>query len=378
MFAEKQSLFKRIMKALGISVAVIAVAAVIYFALKLYNAYLNRPADVVEEPEVFRADITLETGITYYSAVTESKAVFCSNESITFLDFAGKKSESVQTTVSNPLISTAGEYTLVSDKGSRSAYLYKGSRLYSEIETGGSIISAAVSQSGHLVFVISGELHKNSVVVLQSDGTEIFKWNSGGLSVLAADISKDGKEICVSALNTDDGVLKSHIIMFNTGKDKPFTNDVYEGLVFASVVYESNYIYVVGDAVTYIYNSYGKLTGTIDYSDRTLLTYACDKNNLVLAFSNLSHIKGGCLVESYDTAGNMQGRFELMNEMRFMDVKGGGIALSSGSSITVLDLKCRERKNILLSQDIRDFMFLGDSSKGMGISGSGVNIIRIK
>lgn len=98
----------------------------------------------------------------------------------------------------------------------------------------------------------------------------------------------------------------------------------------------------------------------------------------MLAFSNLSHIKGGCLVESYDTAGNMQGRFELMNEMRFMDVKGGGIALSSGSSITVLDLKCRERKNILLSQDIRDFMFLGDSSKGMGISGSGVNIIRIK
>ncbi len=378
MFAKKPSLFKRIVKALVIVFITLALGAGASILYELYVDYMERPADIVDAPQVVDADITLESGVTYHSVVTNTNAVFCSSESINFIDVNGKIVKNHHTSVLNPIISSKGEYLLVADKGSKKAQLYKGSEELSSFEFGGAIITASVCEKGFCVFVTKGELHKCSVVVLDTKGAEIFKWNSGGLNVIAADISPDGKEICVSSLNTDDGLIKSNIIMFNTGKEKPFTNDVYEGLIFASIVYESNYIYVIGDSAVYIYNSYGKLLGTVDYSDRELLSFDCDKDNLVMVFSNSAYLKGGCLVENYDTSGNMKGRYELISELKYLDVEGGSVALNSGSSLLVLDLKCRERKNILLQKEINDFMFFGSEALGVGTSGSNVCLINVK
>lgn len=378
MFAKKPSIFKRILKAALIVLITLVLGVLSCLLYEWYLDYLERPADVLDEPTVVQADIILESGVTYKSGITKNRAVFCSSESIKFIDSSGANTSTVQTAVSNPVISTAGDYLLVSDKGSKKAKLYKNEKEIAVFELEGSIICASVCEAGLCVFVTKGELHKCSVVVLNMSGEEIFKWNSGGLSVLAADISHNGEEICVSTLNTDDGVLKSNIIMFNTGKDKPFTNDVYEGLIFASCEYESNYVYVIGDSVTHIYNSYGKLLGTIDYSERKLLTYDCYKNNLVLVFSNSTYLKGGCLIENYDTSGKMLGRYELGGDIKYIDVYGSSIAVNSGNAISVLDLKCRERKNVMLKNDIRDFMFFGSENLGVGVSGAGVNIINVK
>ena len=74
----------------------------------------------------------------------------------------------------------------------------------------------------------------------------------------------------------------------------------------------------------------------------------------------------------------MQGRYELAGEIKYIDAYGSSIAVNSGNAIAVLDLKCHERKKVMLKNDIRDFKFFRDESHGIGISGSGVNIINLK
>lgn len=378
MFYKKPSLLNRILKAFLLVFLALFLGVLSCIGYQMYQNYLKRPADIIDEPVIEDTDMTFESGVSYTSTVTDSRAVFCSSESINFLNLQGKNEASIQTAISNPQINAKGEYLLVTDKGSKKAYLYKGSKEHASFETEGGIISASVCEKGYSVFVTKGDLHKCSVLVFNDKGEEIFKWNSGGLNVLDADISPSGSEICVSTVNTDGGMIKSNIIMFNTSKDKPFTNDVYEGVIFASVTYESNYVYVIGDSIAYIYNGYGKVLGMIDYTDRDLITFDCEKNNLVLVFSNSAYLKGGSLIENYNPQGEMIGRCELLTDIRYLDVKGSSIAVNLGNSIMILDLKCRERKNVLLGTDISNFMFFGGESTGLGVSGSKVRFIRIK
>ncbi|MGN1060009.1 MAG: DUF5711 family protein, partial [Clostridia bacterium] len=240
------------------------------------------------------------------------------------------------------------------------------------------ILLAAVNDSGYALLVTEGDLHKCAVRVFTPDGEEIFKWNSGNLSVVGADIANNSKDITVSAINTDEGKIKTHIIMFNIAKEKPFTNDTYEGQLYSVIRYSGGYTYCIGSSDTLIYNGYGKCAGTASYNGRELLRYILDGDLLALVFSGSETAPGAAAeIKSYNHRGEETGSFTCQQEFDFLDAKGGTIVLNNGRTISVLNSRCREKLQLNLNVDLRDFVFFGSESRGVGITASGAELIRL-
>ena len=367
----------RILWTVLIVVAIVAACAFGFFAAKNGTFSMNKPVPRNMSPVSVKMNFELDPGISYEHAATENKLFFYSSENIKIINDEGELEKDFSLPVSKPFISARGKYALIADKGGRKAYLFRGSKQITEIELTESIILANVNDSGNSVFVTKGETHQCSVSVLNSKGNEKFKWNSGGLYVLAADISDNGKDIAVSALNTDGGVLTSNVIMFSVNKEKPFANDVYKDEVFAGVHFNGNTMYAIGEGAAYIYNGYGKISGMVDYAERELLSCNTDGNALALVFSGSGLSLGAGDLETYNLKGEKLGQFHSPQEISFVDCLDGKIAVKNGRFISVLDTKCRESFQISPETDLLDLMFFGGNLKAAGISAAGAHMITL-
>ncbi len=355
---------------------ILAVFAAVFFAY-FVQLDTNGTTPLNDSPAVIPMEFELDPGISYKHAVTDSYLFFYSAENIKIVNSSGKVEQDFNLPLSSPYLTSRGNYVLIADKGGRKAYLFHGAEQEMLFELPESIISASVNSKGCCVFVTKGESHKCSVSVLDQKGEEKFRWNSGGLYVLDADISDNSRDIAVSALNTSSGVLSSNIILFSIDKETPFTNDSFEDELFAAVRYSGTTLYCIGENKAYIYNGYGKQTGVVDYADRELLSYNTGGDALALVFAGSGLSIGASDVETYNVKGEMLGQFHSVQEAAFLDCRGGRIAVGSGRMVSILNTKCKEEFQISLDMDLLDFMFFRGEARAVGISASGAQFVAV-
>lgn len=362
--------------ALMVLVISIAVTAAVYLAKQ--DTIKENPGADISNADTFPVEISQDPGTTYFHSVTDSKIFFYSVDSVKIASMSGVVEEDLSIKVSNPIMSTDGNYSLIADKGSKTAHVFSGSKLEKTLTFEENIIIAKINKSGYSLFITEGTVHKCSVIVMSSTGEEIFKWNSGSINVISADIADNNRDIAVTTIKTDDGMASSDVIMFNITKDKPFTNDPYEDEIFCATEFCGNYLYCIGSAKTLVYNGYGKCIGTIDYEDRELINYDMDDGLITLVFSDSSVYANGSTVCSYSAKGSPQGSFSTLSKVSFIDCKSGDIAVSNNRCVSILDSKCREKFQLSTGIDLRDFAYLGGTSSAVGITATGAEIISVK
>lgn len=373
----KPNIWKRLLWILLIVVAAVAILFLANFLITKYLPARMMKAPVNNEPNTTPISFELDPGVNYANASGNSKFYFYSAENVKITDKSGKLLKDLSLKLSQPKISLSSEYALFYDVGGRRAISFLGEKQICELSLESNIVLCSINSNGYMLIVTEGDLHKCAVSVYAPDGKEMFKWNSGGLSVVAADIADNNKDITVSTVNTDEAIIKSNIIMFNIAKEKPFTNDAYEGDIFSQIHYSGSHIYCVTGSTTKIYNHYGKCVGSADYDNRELTHVRTDGDLLVLAFSGSSGSTGVAEVKTYNVKGEETGSFATEKEIDFLDVKDGSIAVNTGRTISILNSRCRERFRINPSFDLRDFSFIGDSKHGIGITASGAEIIAL-
>jgi len=373
----KPSITKRILITLGITLGVLLLVFLIFLGVR-YFLKLNSQLYINNNPKVTVLDFELDPGITYKNVTTEKAMFFYSIENLKVIDSKGKLAHDLSLKLSNPAVCTDKNRALFYDVGGRKIVTYNGTKQDTSLELDENILLAAVNKNGYMLVVTESDMHKCSVRVLKADGKEIFKWNSGGLTVVAVDIADNNKDITVSAINTDDAIVKNQVIMFNISKEKPFTNDTYEGEIFSSVSYSNNHLYCIGTKNTYIYNSYGKCTATIPYSGREMMHYVLEKDLFVLVFSGSSDTSGVAEIKTYNQKGEALGSFSVLQEFDYLDLKNKYIAINNGRTISLLNDRCQERVRVNLDFDISDFFFYGNENKGIGITASGAVLIELK
>ncbi|MBE7047920.1 MAG: hypothetical protein E7393_00905 [Ruminococcaceae bacterium] len=373
----KPNIWRRILVAVAITAGAIAIIFIANFFASMYFNYRDR-VRVSDDPSVAPLNLEFDPGITYKNAVNDSALYFFSAENVKIVDTDGKLAADVSLKMYNPTVALKESYALFYDVGGHDTVTFNGTKEISSLKVEETILLASVSSSGYAIIVTEGDLHKCAVRVFTPDGKEIFKWNSGNLSVVGADISNNCKDITVAAINTDEGKIKTHIIMFNIAKEKPFTNDIYDGKLYAGIRYSGGYTYCIGKDDTLIYNSYGKCCGTADYTGRELLEYTLDDDVLALAFSGSEEISGATAeIKTFNHRGDVLGSFTCQQEFDFFDSADGAIAVNDGRTISILNNRCRERLQINLKIDLRDFAFFGSQTRGVGITASGAELIQL-
>lgn len=372
---EKRFSWQQIVIAIVILMLVVSIAVA---CALFWETRDTEPKIDVSDAKTKPINLELDAGTVYSHALTDNKIFFFSVDNLKILSAEGVLEHDMPLKSSNPIISTDGTYALVSDKGGKTAHIFSGSKLEKTLTLEEDIIISKINSNGYSLFITKGDVHKNSAIVRSSTGEELFKWNSGSISVISADISDNNRDIAISTLSTDGGVVTSNIYMFNITKDKPFTNDVVTDEIFAGVEFDGNYLYCIGSSKTLVYNSYGKCIETIDYEDRELISYEIDNGTILLLFSDSSQNSNGSLIRAYSTKGVFEGEFALSSEARFFDSKGGTIVIDNNRVVSVLDLKCREKYQLNMGTTLSDFRFIGSHSKAVGITATGAELIDVK
>lgn len=332
----------------------------------------------VSDAESTPVNFVLEQGTVYNHAITDNKLFFFSADNIKIASATGALEEDMPLKASNPICSTDGNYTLIADRGGKTANIFSGAKLEKTLTLDENIVIAKINKNGYCLFITEGDVHKNSAIVRSATGEEIFKWKSGSLSVVSADISDNNRDIAISTMGTDGGIITSHVYMFNITKDKPFTNEPVENEIFGAMQFEGNYMYCIGSSKTYIYNSYGKCIDTIDYEERELIGYEINDGVVALLYSDSSKNSNGSMIRTYNSKGVLQGEFVMEEKAKFLDYKSGTIAVDNNRVISILDSKCREKFQLNLKTALNDFCFINGSSLAVGITATGAEIIEVR
>lgn len=372
----KPNILRRVLIGIAITLGVLLIIAGALFGIH-YLSTKERNVPINNQPTVTSLDFELDSGISYNNAVTSTALFFYSTENLKIINPKGELVKDLSLKFSHPVVVTKGALALFYDRGGRKAVVFNGVKESTSVELEENILLASINESGTMLFVTESNLHKCAVCVYDSAGKELFKWNSGSLSVIAADISDNNKDVTVSAVNTDEGNVKNKIIMFNIAKEKPFTDDTYENNMFSVVRYSGGYLYCIGTKDTRIYNSYGKCIGTVAYNEREIQQYALDGDLLALVFSGSSDSSGVAEIKSFNQKGDCIGSFSVMQKFDYIDAKDGIIVLNNGRTISLLNSRCQEKRQINLNFDLRDFTFWGSGKKGIGITASGAEMIEL-
>ncbi len=372
----KPNTFRRVLIGVAITLAaLLIIGLILFFVNKIVGS--EKKVAVNNQPTITSLDFELDPGVTYKNIVVDNSVFFYSTENLKILNSKGELKEDISLKFAHPTVASKGSFVLLYDAGGKNAVIYNGTKVKNSYTLEENILLAALNKNGYALFVTESNLHKCAVTVYNDSGKELFKWNSGNLSVIAADVSDNNKDITVSALNTDEGIIKNQIIMFNTAKEKPFTNDTYEKDMFSIVRYSGGHLYCIGTTNAHIYNNYGKCVGTAAYNERVLQGYALDGDMLVLVFSGASENTGVAEIKTFNHKGKNTGSFSVMQEFDYLDVRDGTIILNNGRTMSLLDSHCQEKRQINLNFDLRDFAFFGSNKKGIGITASGAEMIEL-
>ena len=356
-----------------IIVILASIFAAYYYSLKKRSGKIT-----VSDTQTKTVEMLLDPGTAYSHAVTDTHTFFFSVDSVKIASNTGVLEQDMVLKASNPIISTDGKYALIADKGGKTAHLFFGSRLDKSFTLEENILIAKTNSNGYSLFITEGDVHKHSAIVITPTGEEVFKWKSGSMYVVSADISDNNRDIALSTISTDNGVVASNVYMFNITKDKPFANEMVIDELFGAMQFDGSYMYCIGSAATYIYNDYGKCISQIDYEDRELLNYVIKDGTVALLYSGSTEAANGSVVCSYTSKGALLGSYSVDSKATFLDLEDGNIAVDNNRVISILDSKCREKFRLNSETTISDFLYLGSSSVAVGITATGAEIIEVK
>lgn len=210
------------------------------------------------------------------------------NTNYIVLDGDGREVISEAHYMASPVMKTADRYTLLFDRRATSYTLKTLSGSICSGKTDHAIITGAVSRSGRFAVVTQHDTANSYVSVYSKSGSVLHKWKSSTYHISDITINPSGSQIAMCGVTTtDDGQLKSCVIIQKVGGSQNLREYVFDGTLIFSVQFtDSDNVTAIGDdmAARVAANTERKLT--YRYDDRTLTGFAVsDNGNLALALS---------------------------------------------------------------------------------------------
>ena len=373
----KNTVFKKIL----ISVILVAIILVLMFVIREiaveFFGYKPPALSEASQKKSQQIEVSLNGENKYEHIVTEKYIYFVGTDKIVVTDGNGSKKGELSISTANSIPKSMGKFVAVGDMGGNRIYIVSGTDIKKEIVTKNKIKNFSVNSSGYCVAITEGDMGKRYVTAYNAKGEEIFVWDSGNMLVLNAVIADNNKNVVVSSVDTNDGVMKSVLSFYNVSKAEAIATEIYEEELFSALSVNGNYVYCVGDARTLIYKVSGDKKSEISYSGKSVITYEVNNQGIVMAFLESTLTGKRYNIESYTESGKKRGTYEHNYDINYLDIADDVIAVDRGGLISIISYKGREKKLIDPGVDIEDLMFVGNSSKAVGFTAHGAYLFSI-
>ncbi|MBE6753780.1 MAG: hypothetical protein E7559_05465 [Ruminococcaceae bacterium] len=246
-----------------------------------------------------------------------------SDSTTSVLNRSGKEAVNSTHSMTNPGMKTAGRYALVFDIGQKKARLETAAGTLSTASTEYPIISGAVSRKGDFALVTKGSTHSASMIsdvnVYDRKGEWTYKYHHAMYYINDAALSGNGKYLAVSGISAEEGKLKSVVMVYRVGEEKPRATLTQQDNIFLALEFTSaDTLYCIGDKVMLVVDDYGESYATVNLAGE-LMAYDIEYDCGAAVYTSL--------IQNIDT-GNLQ-VFDVHGQLRFSeDVPLYGTAVS--------------------------------------------------
>ncbi|MBQ7717865.1 MAG: hypothetical protein IJT38_01005 [Clostridia bacterium] len=318
---------------------------------------------------------------SYSFGKAEGNIIVCGQEGLSAINRNGDIVWKYSYPMSNPIISTSGNYSLYADFGGKACHVVSRGKLVSSYESPYEIITAKVNDNGYYAVASKERGYKSQVVVFDRNGNKLFAWHSTQYYVLDVAVTNDNSSLFVSALNTEsEDSSISKVLYFSFRSDEPVILETGDNNLIASLCTSQTNVLAIGDFGMYAFDRNGKRIFVVNYEGRTLQEYSLGSGIIALGLTkgSVEGYYGGSVIEVYNMRGSLRGKYEIDDEVKFLDAEGNKILVNSLDGAYILSDTGRLYGNITYENDVREGMIFDGGKKLMLVNGSNVNVYDAK
>lgn len=315
--------------------------------------------------------ILLDSSAQYVFARVSNDVVICGGEEIRAYGANGQLQWSLPLGVSRPVLSAAKGALLLADRDESEAVIISGGREKLSITSDGPIITARINKKGYFALVTKEKGYKGKITVYNSEGAAIYRWFSGSSDIIDVDISDDGRQMAVAALELDSQAT-GKVILFNLSEEKPFAENISQDNVLLRIKYaRDGMVYAIGDSAALGYDAKGKEAWAVDYEGRSLTAIAsAGDDEFALGLS-------GGVAAAYTHRGKLKGSYKTDGEIQYIDAANGVIVINRHRDIVLINSGGREIAKGVAGRDIRNAIIFPDKKHLLLLSGASAEIVKM-
>lgn len=228
-----------------------------------------------------------------YAAVGDS-LMTATTTSVRVFDAKGEAALDKACDFKYPAVCENADTAAVYDIGGTQVVYLDGSAL----DAKNNIISADLSQSGHLALCTEEAGYKGSVTVYAADKTEVYKWFSADNWIVKAAVSPDGERLAVLVSGENGSVVK----LFKLDSADEQGSFAADDTVFDDICWLGDKVCCIALDRLYFCSVTGKAEGEYSFDGKFLDMYAVCGDNIVLELCAHSYGGAGTLVSISNSA----------------------------------------------------------------------------
>lgn len=354
---------KKILKLLIIPIVILVVLSALFLSARLMgNVAVSNITDTVREVKTV---FTKGEGYPHaLDALTFRKATAIGSKPLVIYDDTSVVlSSSAAKIFSNQL--TSGDSKVVSKNGRALIYsntsnkvtLQSRSEILGTVEEGGSIVTVDLSKSGCVATSHTTTEKQSILKVYDRYFKNQFQWECSQEYISAIGLSKNGKNVAIAEVGTENAEIFTNLIIFNIKSEEPVAELNYGGTLFLKVIYtDSNKIIAVGDNKTVILDKNGEVIEELVYSEDSIISVdSDDSGNTVICYKEFGGSKTA--IVRYSKNGKMTYSTVADGVPDCVVVYGSKTAVASGNEIIVYSSKGEENEKIETAHPVADMFW---------------------
>lgn len=190
---------------------------------------------------------------------------------------------------SNPIVETAGSYSLLYDQGGTPYRLdTEKKNVYSD-KSDNQLLCAGASESGSVVLCTTSDSAKSNVSVYNKSLKKKMSYDVANGYVIAAAIDARGTRVAFAAVNSENAKLKTVVYTMNIGDTEPRARFEYYSSPVLDLRFSSSDLFVVGSDFVSVVRGLKTETKIFEQGSAFTASYDYDSSdNLIYAYSEYS------------------------------------------------------------------------------------------
>lgn len=197
----------------------------------------NEPTRVFFDKYIFRKHVSennlptidLDSSSSYKFYAYNDKILSLTKNTLTFYNKSGNKEHDLNIEITNPIFESNNNYLCIAEKDGQNLYLISGNNIVWQKSLEGNISNVSLNKNGYVSVSLSGTSYKTIVLLINPEGTELFKNYLKSSYVIDTSVCDNNKYLAIAAANLSGTLIQSNIeiisienAIYNSGEAKVY------------------------------------------------------------------------------------------------------------------------------------------------------------